>query len=185
VLWATAATPLVGPVLDEVVIGIDEDANLIWAVERRLHGRDVATDPDPTPEPPAQVDASGRPGFAYRPMTRLPTHWHPYVLNTEGRRRFVQGRAADLSGATAVLLPPPESDLLLDPAAGAGEPVHQLEAAAVPQDGVRVERRAILARSTDAMPVLWTQRRRQPLLSPPALRLRFDTLEPVPPEARP
>jgi hypothetical protein len=183
VLWATAATPLVGPVLDEVVLGIDEDANLLWAVERRLHGRDVATDPDPTPEPPARLNASGRPGFAYLPMTRLPTHWHPYVLNEDGRRRFVQGRAADLSGATPVLLAPAESDLLIDPAAGAGDPVHQLEAAAIPQDGVRVERRAILARSTDAMPVLWTQRRRQPLLSPPALRLRFDALVPVPPQA--
>jgi hypothetical protein len=183
VLWATAATPLVGPVLDEVVIGIDEDANLVWAVERRLHGRDVPTAPDPPPEPPAQLNASGRQRFVYRPMTRLPAHWHPYVLKEDDRRRFVQGRAADLSGATAVFLPPAESDLLIDPAAGADDPVHQLEAAAIPQDGVRVERRAILARSTDAMPVLWTQRRRQPLLSPPALRLRFDALEPVPPQA--
>jgi hypothetical protein len=34
VVWATARTPLVGPVLDEVVIGIDEDANSVWAVEQ-------------------------------------------------------------------------------------------------------------------------------------------------------
>jgi hypothetical protein len=185
ILWATAATPLVGPVLDEVVIGIDEDANLVWAVERRLHGRDLPTDPDPTPEPPTRLDASGRPGFAYRPMTRLPRHWHPYVLNEDDRRRFVQGRAANLLSAKPEFLPAAESDLLIDPSAGDADPVHQLEAAAIPQDGVRVERRTILARSTDGAPVLWTQRRRQPLLSPPALRLRFDALEPVPPEARP
>ncbi len=183
VVWAAAATPLAGPVLDEVVIGIDEDVNLVWAVEQRLDGRDVASEDDPPPEPPAALDASGRPGFAYRPMTRVPLHWHPYVVETiDGRRRFVQGRAADLSGATAVLLPPPASDLLVDPASGGVHPVHQLEPAAVPADGVRVERRTMLARDTTGAPVLWTQRHRQPLLAPPALRLRFDALEPVPPQ---
>jgi hypothetical protein len=158
------------------------DANLVWAVERRLHGRDVGTEDDPPPEPPAQLDASGRPGFAYRASTRVPPHWHPYPIETvdDGRRRFVQGRAADLSGPAAVLLPAAESDLLVDSASGGTHPVHQIEPAAIPQDGVRLERRAMLARRTDGTPVLWTQRRRQPLLTPPALRLRFDVLEPVP-----
>lgn len=182
VLWATAATPLMGPVIDEVTVGIDEDANLVWAVERRLHGRDVPGDPDPEPEPPATLAASGRAGFAYRPSTRVPARWHPYVIEeVAGRRRFVQGRAADLSGPVAVLLPPPESDLLNDPASGGVHPVHQIEPAALSQDGLRLERRAMLARATDGAPVLWTQRRRQPLLTPPALRLRFDALEPLPP----
>jgi hypothetical protein len=39
------------------------------------------------------------------------------------------------------------------------------------------------ARRTDGTPVLWTQRRRHPLLTPPALALRFDALAPVPPTA--
>lgn len=182
VLWATAATPLVGPVLDEVTVGIDEDANLVWAVERRLHGRDVPSDAQVDPGPPASLDASGRAGFAYRPSTGVPTHWHPYVVEEiAGRRRFVQGRAADLSGLTAVLMPPPESDLLTDPTAGGVHPVHQIEPAALPQEGLRLERRAMLTRATDGAPVLWTQRRRHPLFTPPALRLRFDTLEPAPP----
>jgi hypothetical protein len=182
VIWATAATPLAGPVRDEVVIGIDEDANLVWAVERRLRGKAIPTDPDPVPDPPAHLDTTGRQGFAYRPMTRVPLHWHPYVVEeVDGRRRFVQGRAADLSGPSAVLMPPPESDLLYDPATNGTHPVHQIEPAAIPQDGLRLERRAMLARATDASPVLWTQRRRQPLLSPPGLRLRFDTLEPIAP----
>ncbi|MFF0945489.1 hypothetical protein ACFYE2_14860 [Kocuria sp. CPCC 205300] len=182
VVWATAATPLVGPVLDEVVIGIDEDANLVWAVEQRLRGRSVLGDDNPAPVPPSVLDASGRQGFAYRPMTRIPTHWHPYTIEEIAeRRRFVQGRAADLSGTDAVLLPEAESDLLNDPAAGGTHPTHQLEPAAIPQDGLRVERRRILARATDGSPVLWTQRRRQPMLTPPALRLAFDAMEPVPP----
>jgi hypothetical protein len=41
----------------------------------------------------------------------------------------------------------------------------------------------MLARATDGAPVLWMQRRRQPLLSPPVLTLRFDAAEPVPPIA--
>jgi hypothetical protein len=183
---ATAATPLAGPVLDEVVVGIDEDANAVWAVERRLRGRDLATDPDPPRAPPAHLDGTGRPGFAYLASTRVPTRWHPYKIQEIGhRRRFVQGRAADLSGATAVLLPPPESDLLYDPASGGVHPVHQIEPAAIPQDGLRLERRAMLARATDGSPVLWTRRRRQPLLTPPGLRLRFDTLAEVPPAGAP
>jgi hypothetical protein len=88
-----------------------------------------------------------------------------------------------MSGPEAVLLPPAVSDLLIDPASGGVHPVHQIEPAAIPPDGVRLERRSILARRTDASPVLWTQRRRALLLTPPALRLRFDTLEPTPPKA--
>ena len=42
VVWPTAVTPLRSPVADEVVVGIDEDANLLWAVERRADGRELA-----------------------------------------------------------------------------------------------------------------------------------------------
>jgi hypothetical protein len=179
VVWATAAAPLTGPVLDDVTIGIDEDANLAWAVERRIHGRDVPTPDEPAPHPPQAVDATGRPDFVYRVGTRIPPRWHPYVIDeVAGRRRFVQGRAANLSAPSPVLLPEPSTDLLL---AAPTHPIHQIEPAAVPSDGVRLERRAVLARRTDGTPLLWTQRRRLPLLTPPALRLRFDTLEPRPP----
>jgi hypothetical protein len=178
VIWATAATPLIGPLLDEVVIGIDEDANLIWAVELAIAGRTLTT-PEAPQAAASQRDASSRDAFAYLPMTPVPLHWHPYVIeDVDGRRRFVQGRAADLSGPTADLMPAPTSDLLHDPASGGHHPVHQLEPAAVPQDGLRVERRAMLARATTGDPVLWTQRRRQPLLTPPTLGIRFDVLEP-------
>jgi hypothetical protein len=177
VVWATARTPLVGPVLDDVVIGIDEDANVVWAVETVVAGRTTAAPPGPAAAPTA-ADDTGRPSYSYLPMTPIPPHWHPYVVeDVDGRRRFVQGRAADLAGPTPTLLPPPVSDLLVDPQRAAGQPVHQLEPAAIPADGLRVERRAMLARATTGEPVLWTQRRRQPLLTPPAFALRFDVLE--------
>jgi hypothetical protein len=181
VVWATARAPLAGPILDEVVIGIDEDANLVWAVEQIVAGRTLATPDAPPAPPPVQADPTVQPTFSYLPMTPIPRYWHPYVLDGDGHRRFVQGRAADLSGPTPTLLPAPISDLLADPHAPAGGPVHQLEPATIPPDGLRVQRRAMLARATTGEPVLWAQRRRELLLSPPTFALRFDILQPDPP----
>jgi hypothetical protein len=182
VVWATARTPLAGPILDQVVIGIDEDANLVWAVEQIVAGQTLLT-PDPPPDPaPVQADPTVQPRFSYLPMTPIPRYWHPYIIeNVNGTRRFVQGRAADLSGPTPTLLPAPISDLLADPHAPAAGPVHQLQPATIPPDGLRLQRRAMLARSTTGEPVLWTQRRRELLLTPPTFALRFDILHPDPP----
>ena len=178
VLWNTARTPLTGPAVDDVVIGIDEDANLVWAVEQVVAGRTLAT-PTPSATPPAsRGDADGPPTYSYLPMTPIPRYWHPYVVDVvNGLRRFVQGRAADLSGPTPQLLPPPISDLLADPKARPDDPVHQLEPAAIPAEGLRIQRRAMLARATTGEPVLWTQRRRDLLLAPPTFALRFDVLQ--------
>jgi hypothetical protein len=60
--------------------------------------------------------------------------------------------------------------------------VHQLQPAAIPSEGLRVHRRAMLARSTTGEPILWTQRRREQLLTPPTFALRFDVLQPDPPK---
>ena len=51
VVWPTAPTPLSGPTLDDMLLGVDEDANLMWAVE--LTRRRAASSPcRPTPAPP-------------------------------------------------------------------------------------------------------------------------------------
>jgi hypothetical protein len=181
VLWPAVTTPLAGPVTDQVDLGVDEDANLVWAVERRVAGRDL---PSPERPPPPvtqqQADATTQPRYAYRPSTEVPPFWHPYLIEEDGpRRRLVQGRLADLSGATAVLTPEPVSDLLRDPASGGRHPVHQLEPSAVPTDGLQIERRHLLGRRTDGLPVLWTQRRRVPLGAAPTMRLQFDVIEPA------
>ncbi|MBB5079310.1 hypothetical protein [Nonomuraea endophytica] len=179
VVWTTAATPLAGPVLDEVVVGIDEDANAAWAVERRIGGRDVSTPADPAPTLPGHPDMTGPPVYDYALAARVPEGWHPYLVGSrDGRRRFVRHRAADLSGAEPAPMPDPRTDLLSD----AGARPHVIEPGAIPVDGARLERRAMLARATTGDPVLWTQRRRTPLLTPPAIRLRFDALVPGVPE---
>ncbi|MFC6064373.1 hypothetical protein [Streptomyces ochraceiscleroticus] len=171
-VWSTVATPLQGPVIDEVDVGADEDANVLWAVERRVAGREVETAAHPTPIPPEAASAQDPPAFTYQVSTDIPAGWHPYLISgSAGRRRFVQARTTDLSAPEPVPSPEPVSDLLYGRAAG--KP-HEIEPAAVPSTGLRLVRRAVLARRTDGTPVLWTQRRTEPLLTPPALRLRWD-----------
>jgi hypothetical protein len=89
---------------------------------------------------------------------------------------FVQGLVADLSQVPPVARAGPRSELI---GAGAG---HVLAASAVPNQGLRLERRYTLARGTDGSPVLWRQRRRLPVLAGPVSHLRFDLLkeEPAP-----
>jgi hypothetical protein len=185
VLWAAVGGTLTGPVIDQVDLGVDEDANLLWAVERRVNGKDLATPERPSaPITQAQADAGVQPSYEYLPSLEVPHFWHPYVPDTvtvagQVRRRFVQGRLADLSLDDGGLTPEPTSDLLFDPGSGGRHPIHQLEPAAVPTDGLQIERRYLLARRIDGLPVLWKQRRRVPLAGPPTMRLQFDVLEPT------
>lgn len=74
-------------------------------------------------------------------------------------------------------MPGPRARVLYDPNAAAGALVNQIEPATVPTLGLRLERRYMLARGTNGLPVLWSQRRRLPLLAPPAPHLRFDVME--------
>jgi hypothetical protein len=176
-VWPTVATPLIGPLQDEIILGVDEEAGRLWAAERRIAGRDVATDPVEV-RVPDRIDAGERRRFRYQPAPPVPAHWHPYVLDPASlQRRFVQGRLADLSGPEAVFAPVPKVDLLYDRKRPEGEPVHQIQPSAVPRTGLRLERRYVLGRRADGTPVLWSERRRAPLAAPPALPLHFDTLE--------
>jgi len=176
VVWPTATTPLVGPALDEVLIGVDEDANLMWAVELRVDGIDLALSADSR----AALDETRRTGtrrFTWEPSTTLPEHWHPYRIESRtapSRRVFVQGLVADLGQSPAVLRPGARSELI---GGGIG---HVLDASAVPNQGMRLERLYALARGTDGKPVLWRQRRRLPIAGGPNSHLRFDLLREAP-----
>ena len=108
-IWPTVANRLTGTgALDEVILGIDEDANLMWAIERRVDGTELTEPDEPLADdaptgPIDQVVVTGVRRYRYLPATAVPHLWHPYVLSTvAGARRFVQGRLADL-GARPVL----------------------------------------------------------------------------------
>jgi hypothetical protein len=94
-------------------------------------------------------------------------------------RRFVQARLADLNERPVDPRPGPTSRLLHNPAARLNDPFHEIAPGAIPRSGVRIERRYVLGRRVDGQPVLWIQRRRSPLFTPPASALRFDVLEEI------
>ncbi|MGW1365122.1 hypothetical protein ACWCQP_48085 [Streptomyces chartreusis] len=182
-IWPTAVTPLTSRPLDDVAVGVDEYANLLWAVEQRVAGRELAPPPGSPPPPaqPGQALANAPSSFAYMLSSPPPHHWHPYrIEQVDGRRSFVQGRLADLRATPPALMPPPVTSLLRDPHAPPAGPAHRIEPSAVPVTGLRLQRQWALARRTDGVPVLWTQRRRLPLLGPPASGLRFDVVKEVP-----
>ncbi|CAN5258610.1 hypothetical protein BH18ACT12_BH18ACT12_08940 [soil metagenome] len=185
-IWPTVANPLTGTsALDEVLLGVDEDANILWAIERRVDGVELVEPEETTPEPPAtpppgQVVVTAPRRYRYVPATAVPSFWHPYVSSDAGNvRRFVQGRLANLNVRPIVPRDGPTSRVLRDPAAGPADPAHQIAPRAVPRLGLRIDRRHVLGRRVDGQPVLWVQRRRSPLFSPPSSELRFDGLEEI------
>jgi hypothetical protein len=188
-LWPTAASPVVGPVLDDVLLGVDEDADVIWAVELRADGIPLAADAD-TAEAMAQGRRTGTRDFTWLPSTTLPQHWHPYRLPADPAlpRVFDQGLVAELNADPPGIRRGPHSELIggvSDAEVAEGASLdgrgHLLQGTAVPYQGVRLERRYVLARGTDGRPVLWRQRRRLPLLAGPTSHLRFDVFREAPP----
>lgn len=184
-VWPTAAGGIrSATALDDIVVGIDEDANVLWAVEQRVGGADVETyqrlgettnDNEPTS---GQVAVTGRRRYRYVPATNVPPFWHPYLIaEVDGHRRFVQGRLADLGVRPTATRAGPTSSLLIDPAASSTDPFHAIDPAVVPERGLRLQRRYRLGRRTDGLPVLWLERRRLPLSGLPVSGLRFDVLD--------
>jgi len=183
-IWPTIPNPLTGTTaLDEVLLGVDEDANVLWAIERRVDGIELIEPeepvaPPPADAPPGQVIVSGTRRYRYLPATTVPRLWHPYLSSDAGNvRRFVQGRLADLNVRPVVSRSGPTSRLLHDPAAGPADPAHTIMPGAVPRTGLRLERRYVLGRRTDGEPLLWVQRRGASLFAPPVSALRLDVLE--------
>jgi hypothetical protein len=185
VIWPVAVAPHAGPLLDDVVLGIDEDANLAWGVELRAEGVALLDDAS-SAAAAAEATPTGTRDFTYLPSTTLPKHWHPYrrVDSADASRPWAQGLVADLTTAEPTPREGPASRLIGGPSepggAGAG---HEVDGRAIPSSGVRLQRRARLARQTDGRPVLWVERRVVPILAPPASQLRFDVFAETPPEA--
>jgi hypothetical protein len=183
VLWNVAESPLEGPVLERVQFGLDEQANHLWAVERVVEGREFAPPDGATPDaghPPYQTgkptgQVGGPMRWLYTAGQGMAAGWHPYRIDDDSPDRvFVQWGLADLSRQVPLPLPRPAAEVLK---AAAGTPeLHRIRPAVVPSNGIEVERRRMLARDLNGRPVLWTQRQRKPLRSPPARGLRYDVV---------
>ena len=175
VLPATAPAALVGPVVEEVAFVRDENANLVWGLEK------VVTDPggdthDLVSEYTAGVGtAAPWPGEAellYRLMTDVPAHWVPFVpVHDAGSLRAVVLVEAVLprpDSAGELLTVEPRSSVLQELR---GAPVHEEE---VPPDGVVVSRRWFLARSADGGRHTWAARAVRTGRGPASSGLEFD-----------
>jgi hypothetical protein len=174
VVWPAAVAPLSGPVLDEILLGVDEDANLLWAVELRADGVVLSPDAESLAGR-IETTTTGTRNFLYLPSSTLPPHWHPYRIESPaGGRIFVQGLVADLTKDPPEARDGPRSRMIGGAPGQRYGLGHQLSPHAVPNDGLKLERRAMLARRTDGQPSLWVQRRRLPLLGGPVSYLRFD-----------
>lgn len=176
VVWPIAVSPHGGPVLDDIVIGVDEDANLAWAAELRAEGLEFIPD-TATDQAIAETTRTGTRDFRYQPMTTLPNHWHPYTRGGLWRQAVL----ADLSGPTPRPRPGPTSRLIGGPSGDGVGDGHELAGPAIPSAGVRLRRRARLARDTDGRPVLWIERSVDPVAGPPVSHLRWDVLVEEPP----
>ncbi len=178
-LWHVAELPLESAPMERVQLGLDEQSNLLWAVERTVDGRDVDSRLLALPSGPAfnegapSGDAREAKEYAYVPAQGIGPWWTPYTWN-EATGRLVQRRLADLSRQKPTPMPDPLA-LVLQPPEGA--PDHVIARLAVPSNGIELTRRWSLARDMAGQPVLWIQRQRGPLLSPPARTLRFDVMQ--------
>lgn len=183
-LWHVAELPLESAPIERVQFGLDEESNLLWAVERTVDSREVESRrvdlPDEASNPrfntgKSSGDARNVREYAYVPAQGVAPHWHPYEIDeVDGQRRLVQRRLVDLSRQQPTPMPAPEAEVL-QPAADGQR--HQIAPLAIPSNGIELERRWQLARDMEGNPVLWIQRQRRSLLSPPARRLRFDVME--------
>ncbi|CAA9365155.1 MAG: hypothetical protein AVDCRST_MAG93-7917, partial [uncultured Chloroflexia bacterium] len=184
-LWHVAELPLESAPFERVQFGLDEESNLLWAVERTVDGREVESRLVVLPDTPKFNE--GKPSgdvreareYAYVPGRGIGPHWHPYTINDEdpgSPRRLVQRHLVDLSRQKPGRMPAAEAQVLQ---AEAPAPSHQIAPLAIPSNGIEVERRWMLSRDTNGQPILWIERQRRALLSPPARRLRFDVMEPA------
>jgi hypothetical protein len=200
-VWPVAVAPHTGPALDEILIGVDEDANLAWAVELRADGLQLLRDAE-TAAAIAETTRTRTRNFRYLPSTTLPNGWHPYQrvrLNDpqpdgssvtalanpgagDGRSgQWRQGVLAELTGPVPRPRPGPLSRLIGGPSgAGIGRG-HQLASTAIASNGVMLRRRSMLARDTAGRPVLWVERSTAPISGPPISHLRFDVFAEDPP----
>ena len=185
ILWHVAELPLISSPLEKVQFGLDEHSNLLWAVERIIDSRDVQSSIEKEPDNENLKFNAGIPKgnalpgqeieYAYIPAKGISRYWYPYEIDkSKDIRQLVQRSLVDYSLQQPKKMPLPNAQVLqsIEP-----EQLHVINPLAIPSNGIQLERRWQLARDMNGLPVLWIQRKRSPLLAPPARLLKFDVME--------
>jgi hypothetical protein len=178
VVPAVTASPLAGPVVEEVRFLRDEMANLVWGVEHLV--TDAEGDVRDLPDEYVRVAQSqslllGASDLAYRLMTDVPDHWIP----------FIPVRIGDASrqvGLVEAVLPRPDSLGELVASSPRSSVLQELRGLVLPEEevptaGVVVRRRWFLARSADGGRHAWAARSVTTGRGEGSSGLRFDVAE--------
>ena len=166
--------------LEELVLLRDEDANLVWAVERRYVGADgepvlngdrAATPPEASPPP-----GDARPRYRFR--DEVPQHWIPYVPRMVRPPNGGDAASAETylrrgrTDETATLQNPQHHTRLVAES-------WRLREEEIPRSGLRVRRLRRFARGSDGIGVPWVGRSREASPRLPTPGLKFDFLDDV------
>jgi hypothetical protein len=178
-LWHVAEIPLESGAVERVQFGLDDESNLLWAVERIVEGhqprgRQTVSQAARFNEGSPNGNKTQRRVYAYLPGDGAAPHWIPYDIDDDETGGLIQRQLVDYSRQVPHPMPLPEAQVLSQ-----RPDIHRINPSAMPGNGIEVERRWQLARDMNGQPVLWLQRQRRSLLAPPARRLRFDVMEPA------
>lgn len=185
VLWSVAEGPLESEPLERVQFGVDEHANVLWALERIVDSRQTVRAPqsfdDAHPAYPTATpsgDLTKPRDYVYKPAEGIETHWHPYELDwgAPGGAAYIQRGLADYGLQKPKPMPRPNARLLFAGTIEAPE-LHRISPSVMAGGGQELERRWQLARDINGGPVLWIERHRHILRAPPARNMMFDVLE--------
>ena len=162
-----------GPPLESVEFRRDEQANLGWAIERRVEsvaGRPIDREKGNAPDP-SRRDTADHEAWSYQLATDVWDNWVPLVpvrITADRpeivmRRGTIAGAEGDAHRARGQILEPDSVFV-----------IHEEE---VPSGGMAVTRRYQLARSADGDVHLWVGRRKRPAGGPMRRTpLRFDSV---------
>lgn len=161
VVWPVAEGPLESAAIERVQLGIDEQSNVMWALERIINSRQAtrrAQPPDAAhpayPEPSPSGDLTKPKNYAYVPAKGIETHWHPYALSWTPTPTYVQCGLADYALQTPKPMLRPAAKLLVAGTPAAPE-LHRIQAGVMASGGLDLERRWQLSRDANGQPVLW------------------------------
>jgi len=158
--------------VEEIVLLRDEDANLVWAVERLYLGAngEPVHNGDRADASTAAISPSGDDRPRYRFSAEVPRYWIPYVPRfldaAQGDTYLRRGRTNE---AATLQVPQHHTRIVAES--------WRLREEEIPRSGARVRRTRRFARGSDGTGFPWVGRSREAAPRLPTLGLHFDFLE--------
>ncbi|MEU7602603.1 hypothetical protein [Streptomyces sp. NPDC041003] len=190
-----APTVAEGPVLEEVLLVRDEQANLVWGLEQTVRtatgeprrGSEMSAESTAhrlrLQDPPAPGEPPRAP-VAYRAMTSVPEHWIPFIaVHTGENHRSVRLQRAAMPHAVDGTPVRPRTELLregLDVPPQAEPLAYYVNEEEVPQAGSRLTVAFNRTRGQDGQVTVWLSARRGAGRGEVSSGLAFDHLAPAP-----